>query len=86
MKAKSQAKAKAKPKIKITKEPAESAEPVGPEPVVVVEDKLNIDKNRQMANCPDCNLSVTVHTLTYIYKKEDIAKEHIKKKLKKYLN
>ena len=38
-----------------------------------------------MVNCPDCNLSMTQHTLKYIHKKEDIVEEHFKKKLKKQL-
>ena len=38
---------------------------------------------KELANCPDCNLSVTAHALKYIHKKEDIVKEHFKKKLKK---
>ena len=33
-----------------------------------------------LATCPDCNLSMTDHTLKYIHKKEDIVKEHFKKK------
>ena len=28
-----------------------------------------------MVNCPDCNLSMTQHTLTYVHKQNDIAKE-----------
>ena len=42
VKAKSKAKTKAKPEIKITKEPVEPAKPVEPEPVVAVEEKLQI--------------------------------------------
>ena len=26
---------------------------------------------KELVNCPDCNLSMTVHTLKYIHKKED---------------
>ena len=39
-----------------------------------------------MVQCPDCGLSMTVHTLKYIHKKEDIVKEHFKNKLKNKLN
>ena len=38
-----------------------------------------------MVHCPDCNELLTQHTPKYIHKKEDIVKEHFKKKLKKKL-
>ena len=84
-KTKPKAKAKAKPKIKITKQPVE---PVEPEPVieVEVEEQPNTYNNKQMANCPDCNLTMTQHTLKHIHKQDDIVKEHFKKKSKKKLN
>ena len=70
---KAKSKAKAKPKIKITKEPIEPIEPIVEEAVPVVEDKpKNIDKNKQMVNCPACNLSMTIHTLKYIHRKKRI--------------
>ena len=83
-------KAKAKPKIKITKqavEPVESVEPVEPDSLVANEEPpKNICENRQMVNCPDCNILLTQHTLGCTHKKEDIAKEHPKKKLNNKLD
>ena len=35
---------------------------------------------KELVNCPDCNLSMTVHILECIHKKEDTVKEHFKKK------
>ena len=88
VKAKPKAKAKAKPKIKITKEPTEPIkEEVTEEEEVIKEEEVTkeeppkkIYKNKQMVNCPDCNLSMTQHTLKHVHKKEDTAKEHLKKK------
>ena len=80
VKAKPKAKAKAKPKIKITKEPVEPIKEVvkeEPEPVIEVEvgeKPKQIYKNKQMANCPDCNLSMTQHTLNYIRKQGGCCK------------
>ena len=34
----------------------------------------------ELVNCPDCNLSMTVHTLKHDHKKEDIVKDPFKKK------
>ena len=38
-----------------------------------------------MAQCPDCGLSTVQHTLKHFHKKEAIAKEQFKNKLKKKL-
>ena len=38
-----------------------------------------------MANCPDCNLSMTQHTLNDIHEKAIAVKVHFKKKLNKKL-
>ena len=91
VKAKPKAKAKAKPKIKITKEPVEpiKEEEVTeeePEPVIEEEPPTKKNKNKQMAKCTDCNLSMTQHTLKYIHKKGITAKRHFKKKLNNKLN
>ena len=78
-----------KPKTKITKEPVEPIKDniiKEPGPITEVEEKpKKIYKNKQMVNCQDCNLKMTQHTLKYIRKKEDIVKEHFKKKLKNKL-
>ena len=71
---KAKPKAKAKPKIKITEEPVEPIKEEiikeEPEPIIEVEENPKwIDKNRQMVNCPDYNLSMTQHTLKYTHKK-----------------
>ena len=84
VKAKFQAKAQAKPKIKIIKEPVEpveSVEPVEPEPVIKEEKLKNSDKLKKTVNCPDCNLSMTQHTLKYIYTKNFFVKGRFEKKL-----
>ena len=85
VKAKSKAKAKARPKTKITKDPVEPIKEEEPEPVVVVEEKTENGKLKELVNCTDCGLNMTQHTLTYIHKKEDAVKEHVKKQLKKKL-
>ena len=67
---KAKAKAKAKQKIKITKQTVESIKEEEPikekehEPVVGDRPK-QIDKNKQLAQCPGCNLSMAVHTKIY---------------------
>ena len=84
-------KTKAKPKIKITKEPAEPIKEQvtkEPEPIIDVEEKIkNIDTTKQMANWPDCNLSMTQHTLKHIHKKRGYCKgafqEEVKEEVKK---
>ena len=73
VKAKPKAKAKAKPKIKTTKEPVEpieSAEPVEPESLVAVEEPpKKIYKDKQMVNCPDCNILNSTYTIIYSKKR-----------------
>ena len=66
---KAKSKAKAKQKIKITKEPVEPTKEETikePEPIIEVEKKyiyIYIYLNKQMVDCPDCNLTMTKHTL-----------------------
>ena len=60
-------KSKATPKIKITKEPVEEAiveEPITEEQPAPVK----VDKLKQIAQCLDCNMDMTQHTLKYIHK------------------
>ena len=74
---KTKAKAKTKPNIKITKDPVEQVEPIKkeePEPILV-EKPSNNNKVQEMVKCPGCSFSMTQHSLKYIYKKEDIAKD-----------
>ena len=72
---KTTAKANAKPKIKITKEPVEPVEPIKeeePAPVVGEKTPKKLDKLKGLVSCPDCNLSMTVHTLNCIHKKNTL--------------
>ena len=66
---------RAKPKVKISKE---SVEPV----VEVVEEKpvekKKVDKLKEIVACPDCLLSMTVHTLKYIHKRRGFCKAVVK--------
>ena len=59
---------RAKPKVKIVKESVEPVEPVieKPEP--------KVDKLKSIVQCPDCLLSMTVHTLKYIHKRRGFCK------------
>ena len=65
-------KAKTKAKIQLTKEPVEVIiEELEP----VVEDRpKKVDKDKQMVQCPDCNLLMTQHTLKYIHKQRGHCK------------
>ena len=67
---------RAKPKIKISKETVEPVEPV------VVEEKpkeqVKVDKLKQIVQCPDCKMQMTVHTLKYIHKRRGFCKADIK--------
>ena len=85
-KAKSRA-SRAKPKqIKIVKESVEPVEPIvveekPAEPVVeVVEVKPEpkVYKLKTTAQCPDCMLFMTVHTLKYIHKRRGFCKADVK--------
>ena len=80
---------RAKPKqIKIVKESVEKPEPVvveekPKEPVVeVVEEKpkepVKVDKLKQIVQCPDCKMQMTVHTLKYIHKRRGFCKADVK--------
>ena len=73
------AKSRAKPKIKITKEPVEPVEPVIEEALVeVVEKPKKVDKLKEIVKCPDCHMSMTVHTLKYIHKRRGFCKAVVK--------
>ena len=65
------AKSRAKPKIKITKEPVE---PV----VAAIEKPKKVDKLKEIVKCPDCHMSMTVHTLKYIHKRRGFCKAVVK--------
>uniref|UniRef100_UPI00404A3413 hypothetical protein n=1 Tax=Flavobacterium sp. TaxID=239 RepID=UPI00404A3413 len=78
---------RAKPKqIKIIKESVEPVEPVEPivkesvepvEPVVepvIEEQPKKVDKLKQIVECPDCHMKLTVHTLKYIHKRRGFCK------------
>jgi len=69
------AKSRAKPKIKITKEPVEPVVAVIEE---VVEKPKKVDKLKEIVKCPDCNMSMTVHTLKYIHKRRGFCKAVVK--------
>ena len=66
--------AKAQPKTKITKEPIEPIEHIKEEEhePIVEEKPKKINKNKQTVKCPDCNLSMTQHTLKYIHEKRKL--------------
>ena len=74
VKAKSKAKAKATTKVKITKEPVEpiTEEMIKEQIHIKEEPPKEKDKNKEMVQCPDCNLSMTQHTLKQIHKKTRI--------------
>ena len=69
------AKSRAKPKIKITKEPVE---PVVAAIEEVVEKPKKVDKLKEIVKCPDCDMSMTVHTLKYIHKRRGFCKAVVK--------
>ena len=67
---------RAKPKVKIVKE---SVEPIVVEEPVEVEKPVEkpepkVDKLKSIVQCPDCLLSMTVHTLKYIHKRRGFCK------------
>ena len=73
---------RAKPKVKITKEPVEPIvkESVVEEPVEVEKpvEKKKIDKLKEIVECPDCKMKLTVHTLKYIHKRRGFCKADVK--------
>ena len=77
---------RAKPKqIKIVKESIEPVEPVVEEKpaepvveVVEVKPKPKVDKLKTIAQCPDCMLFMTQHTLKYIHKRRGFCKADTK--------
>ena len=77
VKPKSKPKSRAKPKVKITKEPVE---PIVVEEAIVevVEQPKKVDKLKQIVECPDCNMQMTVHTLKYIHKRRGFCKADVK--------
>ena len=95
-KSKAKAKPKAKVKI-IKETVIETViEPVEPEPVIEEVRgadgtptergntpfvKPQVDKLKEIVKCPDCNVSMSQHTLKYIHKKGDIVKQLLKKQL-----
>ena len=76
-KAKPKAKSRAKPKqIKITKESIEPVEPIveeAPQPIVE-EPPTKVYKLKQIVQCPDCKMDMTVHTLNTFINDEDFVK------------
>ena len=64
---------RAKPKVKISKEPVE---PIVVEEAIVevVEPPKKLDKLKEIVECPDCNMKMTVHTLKYIHKRRGFCK------------
>ena len=73
VKPKAKSKPRAKAKIKIVKEPV--VEPVIEEkPAVEEKPEPNVDKLKTIVQCPDCLLSMTVHTLKYIHKRRGFCK------------
>jgi hypothetical protein len=71
---------RAKPKVKIVKE---SVEPIVVEEPVEVEKPVEkpepkVDKLKSIVQCPDCLLSMTVHTLKYIHKRRGFCKAVVK--------
>ena len=80
---KPKAKRASRAKVKIVKESVEPVEPiVVDEPVVepVIEEKPEpkVDKLKSIVQCPDCLLSMTVHTLKYIHKRRGFCKAVVK--------
>ena len=75
-KSKPEAKNKAKPKIKITKEPVEEAiHKIEEEPIIEEQPTpVKVDKLKQIAKCPDCNMEMTQHILKYIHKRRGFCK------------
>ena len=77
VKPKSKPKSRAKPKVKITKEPVE---PIVVEEAIVevVEPPKKVDKLKEIVECPDCKMKMTVHTLKYIHKRRGFCKADVK--------
>ena len=48
------------------------------QPVVIEEPPKKVDKLKEVAQCPDCNQFMTVHTLKYIHKRRGFCKADIK--------
>lgn len=73
---KPKAKRASRAKVKIVKEPVEPVEPVIEKPVepVIEEPPKKIDKLKEIVSCPDCAMSMTVHTLKYIHKRRGFCK------------
>ena len=68
---------RAKPKVKIVKESVEPVvEVVEEKPVepVIEKPEPKPDKLKSIVQCPDCLLSMTVHTLKYIHKRRGFCK------------
>ena len=76
VKLKSKPKSRAKPKVKITKEPVE---PIVVEEAIVevVEPPKKVDKLKEIVECPDCKMKMTVHTLKYIHKRRGFCKAEV---------
>ena len=76
VKPKSKPKSRAKPKVKITKEPVE---PIVVEEAIVevVEPPKKVDKLKEIVECPDCKMKMTVHTLKYIHKRRGFCKAEV---------
>jgi hypothetical protein len=67
---------RAKPKVKISKEPVELI--VVEEAIVeVVEPPKKVDKLKEIVECPDCKMKMTVHTLKYIHKRRGFCKAEV---------
>ena len=72
---KPKAKRASRAKVKIVKESVEPVEPiVVDEPVVEEKPEPKVDKLKSIVQCPDCLLSMTVHTLKYIHKRRGFCK------------
>ena len=69
---------RAKAKVKIVKEPVEPVEEKPVEPVEEKPEPKKIDKLKEIVKCLDCNMDMTVHTLTYIHKRRGFCKADVK--------
>ena len=77
---KPKAKRASRAKVKIVKESVEPVEPVIEKPVepVIEEKPKKIDKLKEIVECPDCKMKLTVHTLKYIHKRRGFCKADVK--------
>ena len=77
---KPKAKRASRAKVKIVKESVEPIvkESVVEEPVEVEKPEPKVDKLKSIVQCPDCLLSMTVHTLKYIHKRRGFCKAVVK--------